>query len=217
MPVILEQERLAYYPMHKCANSTVKHMLYQVETGTRFTGADDGHLSDVGVHQHYSNATTRFRRMPEETAKTYFKFAVVRDPISRFISAFKWLVHAQLVYTRKRTAERLSEQGLPTRPVFTVFLDNLTAYLEARQIARTHLAPLRRFLGRDSSYYDAVYKVSDLKRLAADLSDKCGRKIAVVAANTTQHVAVDVRPTAKQEKKIRDLYASDYEDFGTVL
>src|SRR5687768_11430910 len=92
MAIVLEQLGLAYYPTPKVASTSLKMALYELTHGERWVNYKD----ETGFWWHIHNGW--FREEPTPFAvvpngKALFKFAAIRDPIARFLSAFGNRVH----------------------------------------------------------------------------------------------------------------------------
>ncbi len=100
----------------------------------------------------------------------YFKFCVVRDPLKRFVSAYRNRVmgHGELNVTRKGV-RRLLTGGLKASPEINILVENMDTYQDAVRTIRHHTLPMVSFLGRDPSIYTQIFDIRDMGKLRDSL------------------------------------------------
>jgi len=162
MVVVLEDHGIAYFPIPKNANTSIKQGLRAALGDEALTITWNGPLSP------------RARWL----ARGCYRVAVVRDPVQRMLSVYgdRVLTRRDLERTRADLiACRLA--GLPTRPGPDAFFRRLHRYRLMNDKIRRHAMLQRRFLGRDLGWFHAVYRIDELEALAADLSRRTGREV----------------------------------------
>lgn len=131
-----------------------------------------------------------------EVSPEYEKICVVRNPISRFISTYKWLVTGHDAYFREPM--EINE--------FVSSLENI-----GRQSAKAkfHLMPQSVFLGTDLSYFQKVFRIEDIAVLNGYLSRRCGLNINLRWENRSgkqEHTL-----SSESLRKLEHSYKADYE------
>ena len=150
-----------------------------------------GHLSlrDVAAH------------LPTDVWKTYFKFAFVRNPFERFVSAYVFLLRATL---SENHSPRDVTQGMKT------------ALGRQRFRRRILIQPQCHFL-EDSEGRLGIEYIGRYERLEADFAQIC-RQIGVSASlgqvNTSDHLHFSHYYDAELRSIVADLYSEDIRRFG---
>lgn len=214
MPIVLKRYPIAYYPTPKVACTSIKLALYEVECGTRFERlpAEDGTLTDIHNSWRVTNAFT-----PVHTPESYYKFAIVRDPLERFLSAFanRVIEYRELDETHLRNLEGDLARLTPN-PSLSDFIARLDLYRAASAPICHHTDPQSLFIGGTLSYYNRVFRFCELDHIAPALKD------AVGASLTLPHeqrggLKIPLAELSIEERRIMSqFYAEDYrllEDF----
>lgn len=159
MVVVIRSHRIAYFPVPKCANTSIKAAL-----GKACASAD---LVDTGNQP----MSARLRRK----TRGCFRIAVIREPRRRALSAYgNRVVHRRDVARAPIGRFLLPLFGLDPVPGPDEFFLNLRTYAALSKRLRRHVRPQAAYLGHDLSFFDAVYKIEELDRLADDLSARLG-------------------------------------------
>ncbi len=118
-------------------------------------------------------------------ARGCHKIAVVRDPVRRFLSAYgnRVIFHRDIGL---RAYDRLIAKalGLSLTPGIEEFCARYRLYYLSNDKIRRHFRLQRQYLGGDLGYFDKIYKLEELDRLAEDLSQMAGRKIEIPRLQT---------------------------------
>lgn len=206
MVAVLEHHGIAYFGVHKAAGTSIKHALYRIAEGRDWTG--EGRLHPLFPTVPVTEED--FRR-----CKDLWCFAVIRDPIKRFLSAYQNRVHdhGDLADDGKVKGGRQPRWrkmlGLGAVPAFPGFdpkpdieslIRDYDAYCKVSHSIYIHTCPASVFLGTDMGYFDAVYTTSQLGQLASDLSDRLGVPVSFPKANESGSPAPrfdDLSPAAQ--------------------
>jgi len=205
MVIAIDRFQLAYMAVPKAACSTVKAMLADADPG--IVKPEQHNTGNRWYHQTYP--TRRFR--PDRFAKYdgYFSFTVVRDPIRRLMSVFTNRV-ADMKELQNCRRLRNKRPDLPTDPDPDFFFENFYTYRELSSSIRHHTRESRLFTGPDFDKYDRVYRTDEIDILSADLSQRCGKTIRPVQANSSQARLKfdDLNP--KAQNVVRPFLAAEY-------
>lgn len=209
MTVILPQQKLAYFAVPKVACTTIKTKLFQIENGT-----DLERLTVNGrpfpIHRLYP--TRDFADVNHQPLAQYRRFAVVRDPLARFVSAYRNRVLEKNEIANSRHVAELRAQGLPLQPDLTTFITHLRQYFVVRGISH-HFSPMTTFLGPDPAYFERIYDISESDQLIGLISSLAGRPVQPSRHNASEKGG-GAQPTPAQQDWIREFYRHDYEIFG---
>lgn len=205
MPVVVEP--FAYFPLPKAANTSLKLALYELKFGHPY-----GQDPDLprNIHHYVPWRTEPFAAADRTDHAGRLRFAVVRDPIDRLLSAYVHRVLMRDALTPAQMAKRAIDPGLPAEPDLHTFVDNLERYQRASRGVQHHTAPLVDFLGRDPGFYARLFPVEDMTGLQAWLSEAAGREVAIPhrMASDRRHGREDL--TAGQVARLMDFYREDY-------
>lgn len=188
MPILMPFLKLAYYPIPKVACTSLKHVIFKINNEIDYkevnfankkkaTGADRPRRNRCQIHSIYRTET--FSLEAYEALGDYRKIAVVRDPMTRIISAYSNRVLSKAVLKKPRTRRQLEEAGLPLQPSLDEFVSDITAYRNASSAIRSHTRPFRSFLGDDLGRFDRIFRLSDMPELEAFLSREVGQEVTV--------------------------------------
>jgi hypothetical protein len=163
MVLVLKSAGIAWFPVPKNANTSIRYALSAMAEDER----------DL-IRTWNNPMSLRMRRL----ARGCHKIAVVRDPVQRILSAYGERVIGRGVVGRTATgriAARLG--GLPHRPCPETFFDRFSRYRLLNDKVRRHTDLQCRYLGPDLGWFDAVYTLDGLDRLAEDLTRRLGRPV----------------------------------------
>ena len=164
MVLVLKRAGIAYFPVPKCANSSIRQTLAGFAEG-------EGDLTRT-----WNNPmSARMRRL----SRGCHRIAVVRDPVQRILSAYGDRVVGRGVM-RRTTTGRIAAWlgGLDPEPDIETFFDRFARYRLLNDKVRRHTDLQCRYLGDDLGWFDAVYTLDQTDRLAADLSERLGRPVS---------------------------------------
>jgi hypothetical protein len=200
MSIYSEVLNIRYYPVPKVACTSVKRVIYELEHGAPYKGGS--------IHKAYDTAT--FSPGTEDRVEGELRIALVRDPIKRFISAYRNRIHGY----EEAAHWKLRKQGLPLDmkpfPSPQEFVHNLAAYQARVPSLKHHTLPMVTYLGRDPGFYDHIFDMSDIPALEALLSERAGRDVRLPVTQTggpgyTAEALGDEGRTI-----LRDYYREDY-------
>ncbi len=206
--------RYIYYRVAKAANSTVIATLAEME-GRKGAGvpAEGATMTDVAEARAGFDWPSQLRSDDVRHLERFFRFAVVRNPFTRFVSVF-------------RAVQRPSNNGEFIRQVRKKMGNNAQAqpsdfldYLESGGIMKNyHWARQSDIVYISNDQLDFIGKVetldSDLDRITKRLFDRPAdmRRVAPFAAEN--RAAFESTMTPAVADRIKALYALDFERFG---
>lgn len=211
MTVILPQFRFAYFAVPKAACTTVKTILFEAENQVALSSLM---LGGAPIRVHTLYPTRLFSEINKKRVASFAKLTVIRDPIERFVSAHRNRVFDKDEITNSRHAERFRKQGLSLRPSLSEFIEHIAEYRAVWGIEH-HISPLTSFLGRDPSYFDYVYDISDLGEAiqrVSEITGWTGKELTLNRSGKHRHAESEL--TREQRLFLEDFYAEDYEIFG---
>lgn len=155
MAVRVKGTNLVYFPVPKVACTSVKLAIMRHNEPGRFIAL----RSDDHVHGKYGGYKSppwnwEWRRYADPLMPSSWMrpFCVIRDPIDRFVSGY-----------RNRVVHWNEFGGNP--PDINEFALGLADYCKADRQIGHHFLPMTTYLGRDPSFYDRVFLMSELQAL----------------------------------------------------
>ncbi|MCB1845078.1 MAG: sulfotransferase family protein [Halioglobus sp.] len=223
---VCQKEKLLYAPITKCACTSIKQLMVEL--------SDIEHkelVLEQGVHR-VTDAFITGAKLKDYDADTvqaiiegdeYYKFAVVRDPVRRIVSAYtemfflNRLNEGNLVHILGpvRDITRRSEPDLHAGVTFRSFVEYLTESEPSR--LDPHWVPQHLVL-RGVNRYDAVFSMDNLSDLVSKLSEITGKDIQLSRQNIgVSNVAADVKQPGRlvdvvpcELDSINDISAEDF-------
>lgn len=215
MAVVSATYGLAFFPVPKNACTTGKEWIHYLETGAFFGKRPRADGFTVRVHGVAGFATSPLAESDLDQTATFFRFAILRDPVERLISAYNdKAFRGGGLGPRFVSPAQLQETGLPQRPDFATFVEHLDAYRSLSWTVAHHTDPQVVFLGRNPSAFDRLAMLQEIGQLRADISARVGRDLPELHSNSSRKIPTPV-PTAGQRRRIEAFYAEDYAVFGT--
>lgn len=214
MPIKVASTNLVYFPVPKVACTSIKHALLNHNEDGRADRLDAARQTDKSlphVHMVYPSTPLRRRHFLEYFGRRWF--CVVREPVSRFLSAYgnRVVHHRDLDGCRPA----LDRAGLSAEPDLETFVAHLDGYCAASRTIRDHVRPMVDYLGHTPRRYDRVFGMSELVALPAYLAEAGAGDGIVLGHKQTGGPKLtrgDLSPGAL--KRVTDFYADDYSAFG---
>lgn len=171
--LIIDSLQVVYSPIPKAGSTSLKSMFLEHRT-------TDHPESVVGGHQRFDGKRARADRLRlgDVGMENVYSFSVDRDDVERFESYFARNV-VQGEALRRAAGGRDKHFGLPTMPDIGYFAENLRAYRYVFADVQHHTLPARAFLHHDLAFYDDVFELTELDRLADRLAEHTGMQFTV--------------------------------------
>jgi hypothetical protein len=212
VPVVLTRYPIAYYATPKVACTSLKLALYELEHGKPFEARRDGNGRWSHIHNSWQGGTPYFIPIPDPTL--YFKFAVVRDPIERFLSAFA----NRVIYHGELSTKNLGQlsgalAGLKPNPSLSEFINDLDRYRAASWQIRHHTDPQISFIGPELQYYDEIFSFKELAKIPDVLKVAVGAEITLPHEQSGGPKLSAAELSNFEQQRIRNFYREEYRLF----
>ena len=199
------EEKLAYYPCPKNANSSAKlFFANHLGIAEKFLFLGDNlprHLQDKSIYikekkiplSNWLPSKQKFSKIVAE-----HKCCIVREPVQRFISAYK----NRILYHKDKN-------------FYDHTVDQVIKKLENNQFENKHFLPQTFFLGNDINYYTHVGLVNNLLSFKEYINNFFGKKIDFPKIQKGGN-EIDLTLSTEQKNKIKQIYKLDYEFLESV-
>ncbi len=204
------QFKIAYFPVPKTASTSMKHAFYQLEHGTPFVKGEKVPGQKSGIHDKYHN-TKQFYEIDHKRYADYSRIAIIRDPVTRIISAFNHRVMRERELSENRIDMDLARAlDVPANPTRGVFLCNLEKYRFLSAPIKHHTDPFTKFLGHDLSYFTDVVKIGRVGELATQIEALTGQKFELPHLQKGSDAPKALRMERKARNALLSYCAGDY-------
>jgi len=193
------QHKLAYLTIPKNACTSISNSIYELEFNHPFDSSGDKY-----IHQFYRPKGVQ---LSLDGLDDYYKFAVIRDPIKRFLSAYR----NRVIFRGDLESAIGLNKELPISPSLNVFVVHLPTYLAASQQLELHMMPQRVYLNGKLDAFDGIFPLENISELAAKLSlmTKCEVKFGRYQTGGPAVSLSDL--SADSFERLLDYYDQDYE------
>lgn len=215
MSVILDKEKVFYAAVSKIACTSIKLAFYQLENEVPFqpflVNGKWKSIHNIG----YRSLLRDF--YPEGRIASFFRVALVRDPVDRFLSAYGNRVMHHRELSVQKAGEALTQLDLAPTPDLDLFVDRYEDYLQAHPSILFHTRPMVDFLGPDPSYFSRLYTLRQMDAFAADISERTGRDLVIGRHQTGGPKLARQDLTKARLDKVKSLYEKDYASYGSYF
>ena len=190
-------KKLIYYPCPKNANTSAKMFFAKhlnIDKHYLFLGDEIPQINQIP--EQYKGKQNIIgiipSKQPFKKINVDIKCCIVRDPIKRFISAYK----NRILYHRDIQFKDHS-------------IDMILEKLEFNNFENKHFLPQVYFLGEDLNYYTFWSTTEELSFFAEQVNDFFSRKI-IFPKIQTGGSDIKIKLTKSQISKIKKIYAKDF-------
>lgn len=196
--------RVLYHPAPKNAGTSMREYLFLLDNGRPYTPMlVNGRKLEL--YMIYGQPES-FKPAPE--VKEFERFTIIRDPVSRFLSAYANRILDSRWHDR-RHHQICSRLGLKPIPDLEEFLDHIDQYRQIPAVLH-HTRPQHYFLGPTLSYYDKVFRIEELTEAVSYLERRSGAKEAFPSFKSDGPKLSKRDIGAHLEERIAKMFESDY-------
>ena len=214
MTAILAKSKFAYVSVPKVACTSIKHFIYEVENGRPFEPFVANEQKRQ-VHNLYPGKL--FSDLPMKRLEQCDCYAVVRDPVARFLSCFSNRVVFHKELSDKHLPEEAIAEGLEPDPDIHTFVRDFQKYRKHVRSIRWHSRTLVSSLGGDPSLYAQIFNMSALSEFEALMQKYFDVGFGLGRFQTGGPKLKPEDLSAVEIESIRDFYAIDYTTFAAYL
>ena len=215
MGVHLYKHKFSYMSVPKVACTSLKHFFFEIENGFPFSP-----YKTNGKHRDIHNAgypSRVYEREVHPQMKDHWKVAVVRDPVDRLLSCYANRVLGYKCLSNIAISEEDREAGVVPDPDLKTFIGLFWRYRQISHEIYHHALPMVSYLGNDPKYYDVIYPISEVGRLAEDVAAKVGTVPALKRMQTSGTKIDRTMLNERQIEKVKRIFAKDYDIYGQFI
>tara|TARA_X000000950_G_scaffold62464_1_gene76252 strand:- start:2478 stop:3131 length:654 start_codon:yes stop_codon:yes gene_type:complete len=200
--------KLVYYPVAKNANSSAKlFFLKHLKIDKNYYFISDK-IPEYKINEDpkYKNLDKKYNLVNFLPSYTPFqkidvdeKCCVIRNPIKRFISAYK----NRILFHKDFGFQNLS-------------IDEIIEKMENKSFDNKHFLPQSYWLGSDIRYFTIVSNISNMEAFINGVNNFFQNKVEfprIQIGGTNKNIAL----TSSQKNKLKKIYSSDYDLIGDLL
>ncbi|MCG7574839.1 sulfotransferase family protein [Phaeobacter sp. CNT1-3] len=208
MSVVLSRFKIVYMPIPKAACTSVKAALASVDPDCPLTNEEILQNSSI-VHSHFQTSRFRPHRWEPFSDGSWWRFAVVRDPLKRLLSVYTDRVRGRKELHNSPKLRKRPDLLLDPDPDF--FFENLMEYIRNSSAVKHHALPSQLFIGPRPIAFDRIYKTDELGILANDLSERLGEDITIPKFNSSETNLSFSDLSSKAASVIRERLEPEYD------
>lgn len=213
MPIVCPNYKMMYFPVPKNACSSIKNTLWVINNGSEFAPFTYQGKDIRNIHQIYVSMRFSLDSLAEKVPdwREYFRFAVVRDPVRRLVSAYRnRVLHHLELNSEIIEKSPVKSPDLVPRPDFCHFVRHLELYRKVSRSIAHHTDPQKVFLGDRLDFYDMVCSIEQIDELEAELARRLGRDVELPVLQNLGPKAEAITFDDNTRAAIRDFYREDY-------
>jgi hypothetical protein len=171
MPYIMPAQRMAFFFSPKAGGTSLRAFLFHAENGFPFRSYS---VQGAWVDANMLTNNYRFSHADHGAFTGFRRFALVRDPVARFLSGYSNRVLHYRELSIEAAGPQLLTEGLPPDPDLATFVDNYIGYLRcSRRLAR-HFLKQQKFIGNHADYFERIFRLEDMDGLVSLVNAACG-------------------------------------------
>lgn len=200
------EHKIAYIPIPKAANSSIRYSLLPL------AGLASDEISDIQRVTEFDKV--RFSKLAQEITSDWYVFTVVRNPYSRFVSAF-----TNKIGERESIFRAFARMGISSRDSIQRFSKVVENY--PRRLLNDHIMPQSMLLSRATKFDELrIFKVESLSKdwtsISQSIADRVGRPIPPLRNENASRGGRNWRSYLTPEiiDFVNRVYADDFAAFG---
>lgn len=171
MPYSIPTQRLSMFFSPKAGGTSLRAYLFHLENGFAFR--------EFSVEGKVKTANslmwnTPFKGVDHDAIDGFQKFAVIRDPVRRFLSGYSNRVVHFGELSEEAAGPKLKKFGLMPNPPLPEFVENFDLYFKCSRPIRQHFTKQQVWLGTDASYYDQIFLLERIQQMTTTLNRLVG-------------------------------------------
>ena len=171
MPYTMPAQRMAFFFSPKVGGTSLRAFLFQIENGFAFRNYSvQGERFDANMLV----ANYRFNRTDHGALAGYRRFALLRDPVTRFLSGYSNRVLHYRELSIEVSGPNLLREGLPPDPDIATFVENYVGYLRCSKLLARHFLKQQKFVGSDPAYFERIFTLEAIEELVSFVNAECG-------------------------------------------
>jgi hypothetical protein len=187
---------IIYYPVPKNGGTSLRNILYRLETGKEYPDPDE-------LFRMFGTSGS-FEPVEHPGME---RIAVLRDPVERFLSAYRSRVIVYREIRRSAMQEAGIPESIPEHPSLEEFLIHLDHYRRLIQIYR-HTNSQTHFLGGDPAFYHHLFRLEEPSELEGFLAARVGFEVRLPRLRVSCVTQAPCPDAIRSE--IHRIYESDY-------
>jgi hypothetical protein len=173
MPYIMPAQGMAFFFSPKSGGTSLRAFLFHVENGFPFR---DYYVQGERFDANMLNINFRYSRVDHDALAGLRRYALVRDPVKRFLSGYSNRVLHYRELSIKAAGRQLLREGLAPDPDLATFLDNYIGYLSCSKSLARHFLKQQRFVGYTPDEYERIFRLEEIDSLVDYVNGECGTK-----------------------------------------
>ena len=129
-------------------------------------------------------ANYRFNRVDHSEFEGFRRFALVRDPVRRFLSGYSNRVLHYRELSIEAAGRELLHEGLPPDPDIETFVENYIGYLRCSKPLARHFLKQQKFIGNDPGYFERIFRLERVGELVDFVNGECGTQAVMPRLQT---------------------------------
>lgn len=205
MSVFLKEKNISYISIPKVACTSIKDYFFFYENNYRFEKPIYANGKEINLHKLYKGR--RFIELSKFNITETRIFAVVRDPISRFLSTFNNRASKYFAKSKEKINNQVSVD-------IHYYITNFDFFRVNYNEIRWHSRSICDSLGDQTLIYEKIYRFDELENFNRELNNILDFNYNFPHRQKSKKIASYKDLTKNEKDKIENLYREDYKIFG---
>ena len=162
---------MVFFFSPKAGGTSLRAFLFEVENGFAFR---DYKVQGKTYDANSLLLNNRFKIVNHRRLSNFRRFALVRDPVSRFLSGYSNRVDHYRELSEEAAGDLLREANLTPDPDLETFIENFSAYKKCSKPLARHFRSQNAFVGSDIGYYERIFRLNKVDELIDFVNAECG-------------------------------------------